>query len=83
MTTKDVIETYTSQRGEPTDYVVECEEHGGADAAVQIRLVPRKPRDPAAQGAGTLHNDRIMNRSGKLAPEVFDWAESVIIARRR
>jgi hypothetical protein len=82
MTTKDIIETYTSQQGETTDYVVECEEHGGADAAVQIRLIPRTRREPAAEGAGTLRKGRIRNRSGKLAREVFEWAESVIIARR-
>jgi hypothetical protein len=79
MTTKDIIETYTSQRGETTDYVVECEEHGGADAAVRIRLIPKKPREPAPEGAGTLHNGRITNRSGKLERNVFEWAESVII----
>jgi hypothetical protein len=82
MTTKDIIETYTSQQGETTDYVVECEEHGGADAAVQIRLIARKPREPARGGAGTLHNGRIKNRSGNLTREVFEWAESVIFARR-
>jgi hypothetical protein len=81
MSTKDIIETYTSQQGEPTDYVVECEERGRADVAVQIRLVAKKPREHG-EGAGTLHNGRITNRSGNLAREVFEWAESVIIARR-
>jgi hypothetical protein len=82
MTTKDIIETYTNQRGETTDYIVECDEHGTSRAAVQIRLVPRGPRDAPLNGSGTLRNDKIANRSGRLLPEVFDWAERVIVARR-
>jgi hypothetical protein len=82
MATKDIIETYTSEQGETADYVVECEEQGRADAAVQIYLIPRKPRERPQQGVGTFHSGRIINRSGELAREVFDWAESVIIARR-
>jgi hypothetical protein len=82
MPTKDIIETYTNQIGGTTDYIVECEERGRSVAPVQIRLVPRKRRDLPLEGAGTLRNDRITNRSGRLPPEVFDWAEKVIIARR-
>jgi hypothetical protein len=82
MTTKDIIETYTDHRGKMTDYVIECDEHGRSRAAVEIRLVPRRPRDSPLRGSGTLRNDKIANRSGRLLPEIFEWAEKVIIARR-
>lgn len=82
MTTKDIIETFTNKGGVTSDYIVECEEHGTSPAAVQIRLVPRAPRDAPMSGSGTLRKDKIANRSGRLLPEVFDWAETVIVARR-
>jgi hypothetical protein len=82
MTTKDIIETYTSGAGKMTDYIVECEEHGTSPAEVRIRLVPRQPRDSPLNGGGTLRKGKITNRSGRVLPEVFDWAEGVIVARR-
>jgi|HubBroStandDraft_4_1064222.scaffolds.fasta_scaffold838811_1 hypothetical protein len=83
MTTKDIIETYTDPRGMMTDYTIECEKHVGLGAAVRIRLVPKRPRDPPLEGAGTFRNNKIIDRSGKVSGDVFDWAEKVIIARRR
>jgi hypothetical protein len=82
MPTKDIIETYTNQRGETTDYIVECEERGRSGAPVQIRLVRRKPREVPLEGIGTLRHGKIENRSGRVPQEVFDWAEKLIALRR-
>jgi hypothetical protein len=82
MTTKDIIETYTDPRGMMTDYTIECEKHVGLGAVVRIRLVPKRPRDPPLEGGGTFRNNRIIDRSGKVSGDVFDWAEKVIIGRR-
>jgi|HubBroStandDraft_6_1064221.scaffolds.fasta_scaffold544918_2 hypothetical protein len=82
MATKDIIETYTNPLGEMADYVIECEANGVSNPPVLIRLVPRR-REPALEGQGTLRYDKIANRSGKVTPEVFDWAEGVIFERRK
>jgi hypothetical protein len=82
MATKDIIETYTSPLGEMTDYVIECEDLGVSNPPVLIRLVPKR-REVPLEGQGTLRYDKIANRSGKVAREVFDWAEGVIFERRK
>jgi hypothetical protein len=82
MATKDIIETYTSPHGEMADYIIECEDRGVSNPTVLIRLVPKK-REALLEGQGVLQNHKIANRSGKVAREVFDWAEGVIIERRR
>jgi hypothetical protein len=82
MATKDIIETYTNPGGQMTDYVIDCEDDGVSNPPVLIRLVPRR-REAPLEGHGTLRNDKITNRSGKVAREVFDWAESVIFERRK
>ena len=61
---------------------IECEDHGVSNPPVLIRLVPRR-REAPLEGQGTLRQDKIANRSGKVAREVFDWAEGVIFERRK
>jgi hypothetical protein len=82
MATKDIIETFMNPQGEMADYVIECENHGVSNPPVLIRLVPRR-REVPLEGHGTLRYDKITNRSGKVAREVFDWAEGIIFERRR
>jgi hypothetical protein len=82
MASKDIIETYTNPRGEMTDYVIDCEAHGVSHPAVLIRLVPKR-REAPMEGHGILRYDKITNRSGTVAREVFDWAEGVIVERRQ
>jgi hypothetical protein len=44
--------------------------------------VPKRPRDRLLEGGGTFRNNKIIDRSGKVSGDVFDWAEKVIIGRR-